>query len=208
MKESQLLLAALTLWASATIVHAQGAPSTNSVTPSGLTAFIVNGQANPSLTLTRGVTYVFQVNASFHPFYIKTVFTNAGALDAYSPGVTGNGVQVGNLIFSVPTNAPDILYYHCGNHQPMGGTLNIVTPPSPPAVSIVFISIDDTNVMLQSIGASNWTAIPEFSSNLTAWSAVPSYTNTFLNGTNFTTFNRLDEICGPGVFLRVRNQSQ
>jgi hypothetical protein len=53
-----------------------------------------------------------------------------------------------------------------------------------------------------------WTLIPEFSSNLVGgtWGPVPSYTNTFANGTNTTTFNRLDPICGPNVYLRVRQQ--
>ena len=191
-------------------VYAQDAPLTNTVTASSLTAYTVDGQLNPSFTLLRGVTYVFQVNASIHPFYIKTVFTNQLSLDEYTDGVTGNGVTVGNLIFSVPTNAPDLLYYHCGNHQLMGGNLNIVTPSAPPAVKVVLISVSDTNVIILSTGATNWAAVPEFNSNLTlnTWATVPGYTNTFANGTNTTTFDRLDPICGPNVFLRVRNQLQ
>jgi hypothetical protein len=189
---------------------AQTAPLTNTVTASSFTAYTVDGQLNPSFTLQRGVTYVFQVNASIHPFYIKTVFTNNLATDAYTNGVTGNGVTAGNLVFTVPADAPDLLYYHCGNHLPMGGALNIVTPPSPPAVKIVFISLDETNITVWSTGATNWSAIPEFNSNLTlnTWAVVPSYTNSFADGTNVTTFGRLDPICGPNVFLRVRNQSQ
>ena len=193
-------------------LHAQpAAPLTNTVTASSLSAYTVNGQLNPSFTLMRGVTYVFQVNASIHPFYIKTVFTNGLGVDAYTSGVTGSGTTGGNLIFTVPMNAPDVLYYHCGNHFPMGAVLSIVNPPlPPPAVKIVFVSISDTGVMMQSVGASNWTAIPEYNSNLTlnAWTTVPNFTNTFLNGTNTTTFDRLDPICGPNVFLRMRNQSQ
>jgi len=194
-------------------LHSQTAPLTNTVTASSFTAYTVDGQPNLSLTLQRGVTYVFEVNASIHPFYIKTVFTNGLGVDAYNSGVTGNGTTAGNLIFTVPTNAPDVLYYHCGNHFPMGAVLNIVSPPpppAPPAVKIVLVSISDTGVTMQSIGASNWTAIPEFNSNLTlnAWATVPNYTNTFLDGTNTTTFDRLDPICGPNVFLRMRNQSQ
>ena len=38
------------------------------------------------------------------------------------------------------------------------------------------------------------------------WSPVPSYTNTFANGTNTTVFERLDPICGPNVFLRISQQ--
>jgi hypothetical protein len=195
-------------------LHGQTAPLTNSVVgTSSLSAYTVDGQPNLALTLQRGVTYVFQVNEStfpFHPFYIKTAFTNGLAAAAYASGVTGNGTTGGNLIFTVPMDAPDVLYYHCGNHLPMGATLTIVNPPSPPSGKIVLVTISDTAVTMRSLGASNWTAIPEFSSNLTlnGWATVPNYTNTFSSGTNTTTFNRLDPICGPNVFLRVRNQSQ
>jgi hypothetical protein len=191
-------------------VNAQTAPLTNTVTASSLTAYTVDGQSNPGFTLLRGVTYVFEVNVSIHPFYIKTNFTALGTTDEYTNGVVGNGVTVGNLIFTVPANAPNLLYYHCGNHAPMGGSLAIISPPSPPAVKIVFLSVSDAGIVMLSTGATNWTAIPEFNSNLTlnAWATVPNYTNTFADGTNTTTFNRLDPICGPNVFLRVRNQSQ
>jgi hypothetical protein len=192
-------------------VRGQDAPLTNTVTASSITAYTVNNTSNPSYTLLRGVTYVFQVNvASIHPFYIKTNFIASGSTDEYTNGVVGDGVTSGNLIFTVPANAPDTLFYHCGTHASMGGTLTIVTPPSPPTVSIVFISVSETGVMMQSTGTNNWTAIPEFNSNLTmnTWATVPNFTNTFANGTNTTTFNRLDAICGSNVFLRVRNQSQ
>jgi hypothetical protein len=215
MKKLRSLLAGIALmWASVSL-QAQTAPLTNTVTAGfDFTAYTVDGQANLALTLQRGVTYVFQVDESsfpVHPFYIKTAFTNGGAVDAFTEGVTGNGTTGGNLIFTVPQDAPDVLYYHCGNHFPMGATLTIVNPPSSsPDGRIVLVSITDTGVTMQSLGASNWTAIPEFSSNVTlnAWATVPNYTNTFVNGTNITTFNRLDPICGPNVFLRMRNQSQ
>jgi len=182
-------------------------PLTNSVTASGITAYIIGGQSNPTLTLLRGVTYVFQVNATFHPFYVKTNSTTTDS-DQWTEGVTGQGVEVGNLTFAVPVNAPDQLFYHCGSHPAMGGALNIVSPPTPPTVRIVYISVSDNMVTLVSTGATNWSAIPEYRSNLTtsAWATVPNYTNALANGTNTTTFDRLDAICGPNVFLRVRNE--
>jgi hypothetical protein len=50
--------------------------------------------------------------------------------------------------------------------------------------------------------------VPQFSSNITSgvWQAVPTYTNFFNNGTNTTTFDRLDAICGSRVFLRISQQ--
>ena len=66
--------------------------------------YTINGTGNPGLTLLRGTTYTFSVNATGHPFYIKTNQVNTTS-DAYNNGVTGNGVQNGTLTFAVPTNA-------------------------------------------------------------------------------------------------------
>jgi hypothetical protein len=174
---------------------------------SGITAYVINGTNNPTLVLERGVTYVFNVNSFGHPFYIKTIPNSTGTGNQYTSGVTGNGVQFGTLTFAVPTNAPHPLYYHCSEHIGMGGTLVITNPPAPPTVQIVYINVAN-NVVLHSTGASGWLAIPEFSSNLLSsnWATVPGYSNTLTNGTNITTFNRLEELCGPNVILRVRNQ--
>jgi hypothetical protein len=40
--------------------------------------------------------------------------------------VTGNGATAGNVIFVVPSGAPDPLYYDCSIHQAMQGTIHIV----------------------------------------------------------------------------------
>jgi len=180
---------------------------TNFVTNMGIIAYRINGTNNPPLTLQRGITYVFQVNTFGHSFAIKTNALS-GPGHRYNEGVTNQGEDIGSVIFAVPASAPGNLFYQCEEHQAMGGTLTIIDPPAPPTVQIVFLSVSQTGVVLKSTGASNWNAIPEFSSNLTSavWLTVPNYTNVFSSGTNTTTFNRLDPISGPNVFLRVRNQ--
>ena len=80
---------------------------------------------NPDLYLKRGDIYKFALNASGHPFYIKTV-AGSGTSNQYTTGVTGNGNQTGELIFKVPMNAPDTLYYQCSAHSGMVGTINII----------------------------------------------------------------------------------
>jgi hypothetical protein len=118
---------------------------------------------NPTITLYRGQTYVFKINASGNPFVIKTnydtgsllfdpnktyfpgqivLFDNklwkakvevspvdgstinensqdwqfiekssqAESLD-YNKGITNNGIEVGDLIFEIPYDAPDVLFY-------------------------------------------------------------------------------------------------
>ncbi len=202
-----LVFAGLTLCG---FVLSGSAQVTNAVGTSGFAyTFSTATGTNPALTLNRGTTYLFQLNVTvLHPFFIKTDIS-AGSTNAYNDGVTGNGGTSGNLIFTVPADAPNQLFYNCANHSitfGMHGTLNIVNPPTPPSGEIVLISISPDLVTMQSLGGTGWSAIPEFSSNFNAWASVPNYTNVLANGTNTTTFDRLDAICGPNVFLRVRNQ--
>lgn len=100
------------------------------VTNSGTMSYVFNSDdvtdlANPDLTLKRGETYTFAVNASGHPFFIKSVQGNTNT-NAFNEGVTNNGTQNGTVTFVVPLNAPDTLFYNCQFHSMMTGTLNIV----------------------------------------------------------------------------------
>ena len=94
---------------------------------------VYQGVSNPSITLSRGNTYKFILDLPGHPFYIMTEpFKTGVAIDGstsviYSTGVSGNGTQKGTLTFTVPINAPDVLYYVCGNHQAMQGIFTIRT---------------------------------------------------------------------------------
>jgi hypothetical protein len=98
--------------------------TTYTVTNSGSGAYIINGGSNPTINLFRGFTYYFNVSASGHPFWIKTsAVTGTGS--AYSSGVTNNGVDVGTITFTVPFDAPSILYYICQYHSAMVGQFNI-----------------------------------------------------------------------------------
>ena len=180
------------------------AQTTNAVSAVGFSAYNINGTNNATLTLMRGVAYVFNVNASGHPFWIKSV-SSTGTGNAYNPGVAANGIQVGTLTFAVPTNAPSTLYYNCQYHSAMKGTINIITPPSPPAVRIVSINVGKA-VVVASSGAVGWSPVPEYSCSLPAtnWTAVTTFTNVFANGTNTTSFDRLDPVCGPNLFIRIR----
>lgn len=79
--------------------------------------------------LYRGGTYTFSVSASGHPFYLTTDngtnFSSATYFGEYTSGVTNSRTQSGNLTFTVPANAPDTLYYQCGNHSAMRGAITI-----------------------------------------------------------------------------------
>lgn len=79
---------------------------------------------NPDIYLNRGQNYRFYVDASNHPFWIKTI-NSTGIGNSYNDGVVGNGATVGIVTFKVPFNSPDTLYYNCENHQAMNGRINI-----------------------------------------------------------------------------------
>jgi len=81
-----------------------------------------SAEDNPVLYLRRGETYVFDMNASGHPFEIRD---SAGGT-AYNTGVTNNGSETGQVEFKVPMSAPSTLYYQCTVHSVMGNTINIV----------------------------------------------------------------------------------
>lgn len=108
-----------------TITTNDGSPATLTVTDNGLdTAWVINGESNPTLTLFRGRTYTFNVSALGHPFRIKTSPTT-GILNTYTSGVTNNGEDVGTITFVVPQDAPNTLYYQEEFRLDMGGVIEI-----------------------------------------------------------------------------------
>ena len=122
------------------------AATTFNVTATGMSAYIVDGVNDATLTLTRGQTYTFNVDTFGHPLWITTVRGAGDAeLDAFSQGVTNNGVgsSPGTLTFVVPASAPATLFYQCSFHDPMGGTLNIVAPAAAtvPSVGRVLLAV-------------------------------------------------------------------
>ena len=78
--------------------------------------------ADPTISLQRGLTYQFNITAVGHPFRIAT---SVGG-PQYNVGVSANDVSSGTIIFRVPMDAPTILFYNCTIHPgTMFGTINI-----------------------------------------------------------------------------------
>ena len=85
---------------------------------------------NPEIgPLRRGGTYTFNLTATGHPFYLTTDngtnYVSGSYVGEYTTGVTGSRNQTGTLVFTVPAGAPDTLYYQCGIHSSMRGTIVI-----------------------------------------------------------------------------------
>ena len=107
---------------------------TINMTNQGMTAWLING-ANPNgtLTLTRGQTYMFVVNAPGHPFHITTV-PGLPPQDLVDAGLSGNGTASGTVTFTPSASTPASFSYQCSVHTAMTGTINLVAAASVPAV--------------------------------------------------------------------------
>jgi len=170
---------------------------------SGQTAQDANVDDSLNFSLNAGATYIFSMNtSSIHPVDICTNSTTS----SHYVGASAQAVSSGTVTVTIPaTNYPPILYYICNIHT-FYGKITINPPQAPPPVNILQTTIA-TNIQLTFSGGTNTIQlVPQFNSNLVsgAWLPVPAYTNTFSgNGTNTTSFDRLDAICGPNVFLRI-----
>ena len=197
------------LLASAVLCHADY--HTNTITTPEPFSFpyyyAVDGKSdhNPVIDLIAGVTNILDVHvSSFHPVVVTTNIDTSAWYDGANP----QGVDSQPITITTPTTGfPTVLYYMCEIHGFYGEIhLSGPTSPMPPPNTILQIRVG-ANVVMTSTGTdTTWNLIPEFSSNLVSgsWTSVPSFTNTYANGTNTTVFDRLDPICGPNVFLRIR----
>lgn len=88
------------------------------------------GKVNPTITLVRGGTYTFNVSQFGHPFWIQTepgvdpgttYQKNILRRDVF--GVSGNGTEVGNITFSVPTKSAQYIF----EQMPVFETVDLVT---------------------------------------------------------------------------------
>ena len=109
------------------------APAVTYTVSSTTGAYVFSGTAmgnNPEIgPFYRGGTYTININASGHPFYFTTDNgTNFAAntyFGEYTNGVTGSRTDNGTITFTVPAGAPDVLYYQCGVHGAMRGTIRV-----------------------------------------------------------------------------------
>ena len=80
---------------------------------------------NPAVTLYRGQTYTFKVDAAGNPLSIKTQRSLSDENTLYTQGVTGSRVEQGTIVFEVPPSAPDTLYYVSSTDINAGGLILI-----------------------------------------------------------------------------------
>ena len=121
----------------------------------------LENERNPELTIWRGNTYKFTVEAQGHPFYIMTepsrdgVGADGSSSVLYTSGVTNNGADQGTVMFVVPDGAPNTLYYQCGNHDGMYGILHVRTITSTSQITPADDIIGVKNYKLRTLNLSN-----------------------------------------------------
>jgi hypothetical protein len=127
-----------------------GPPSSAlTVTNSGSTAYVIDAENNPTITVVKGETYTFTINADGFPFQIQTVSGAYSASDVYDTGITNLGEDDGTITWVVDSETPSELYYVCEFFSAMTGTI-IVLDYLPPddgsfvqTISMVGIKDDD-----------------------------------------------------------------
>ena len=142
------------------LANAIGVSTTYTVTVAqsgGNNVFYIDGVANPTLTLDRGNTYIFDqsdnTNAN-HPLIFKDTSGNS-----YTTGVTVSGVagQSGATVtIDVASNAPGSLVYSCSVHgNAMGNSITVVNSN----LSLVASNITSVNTVANSTNLANITAV-------------------------------------------------
>ena len=90
--------------------------------------FYIDGVLAKSLILKKGYTYYFDSTDSTtnnHPLFIGTTSSGGSYSYEYTSGVTNSRTTNDILTIVVPSDSPSTLYYNCGNHVSMGGSITI-----------------------------------------------------------------------------------
>ena len=148
-------------------LHADALDRTYTLGADGINHYTFTGEGltgavnDPTLYLTRGKTYRF-VNgnsAGAHPFRIQTT-VNGSAGTEYNTGVTNNGGAGGStIVFEVPHDAPDVLYYQCTSHGSMGGILYVTGALADGTVTTAKLAadaVDGTKIADDSINSEHY----------------------------------------------------
>ena len=88
----------------------------------------------------------------------------------YTSGVTNAGIESGTVTFTIPTDAPDVLYYQCGKHDAMHGILQIRTihtgTTADTKINVAETILNNKNYSLRTLNLSNGMKI-KFGTNVT-----------------------------------------
>ena len=90
--------------------------------------YYLDGVSTKSIKLKKGNTYYFDLSHSStnsHPFFISTSSNGGNYNDEYISGISTSRETTGTLTFDIPSNLISNLFYNCGAHSGMGGSITI-----------------------------------------------------------------------------------
>ena len=86
--------------------------------------YLIDNIINGTIILYKNKKYEFNIDASGHPFMIKTELST-GTDNSYNTGIINNGTEFGKIEIEITENK-DKLYYNCQHHASMRGVINII----------------------------------------------------------------------------------
>lgn len=136
--------------------------------------FVIDGSNNPTLTLDRGATYIFDLSDSSntgHPL----AFKDSGGT-AYTTGVTTTGTAGSSgakVTIVVASNAPSSLRYYCTVHgNAMGNTISVVNN------NLTTVASNISNVNTVGAGITNVNTVAGINANVTTVAGISSNVTT------------------------------
>lgn len=128
-----------------TFVVTVGTKTANSPFQGGsASAYFIDGEEVPGLTLVPGFTYRFDQSDSTNNSHLIKFWRDANKTTAYTTGIsdTGTAGSVGAYTdFTVTANTPMTLFYQCINHSYMGGQIAVLSDTSPKYVEVSNLDI-------------------------------------------------------------------
>jgi hypothetical protein len=110
------------------VIQSEGDVNEYLFTPNGL-------DLNPTIKLYRGQTYKFNITSPANPFSIKTARL-PGIANRYNIGVSDHAVTDGVITFTVPVDAPNLLYYQSESDSYLGGAFEIYDYKEDSAINV------------------------------------------------------------------------
>ena len=80
---------------------------------------------NPVLKLYKGHTYTFNITSAGNPFSFMTQRSTGTIYRYITAGINAHGITNGSITFTVPLDAPSVLYYQSETDINLGGSIEI-----------------------------------------------------------------------------------
>ena len=90
----------------------------------GFTRLFIDGKESPELTLIRGFTYHFKTDLGADDELFFSEYYDDSIINSYSTGVSDNN---GTIVFQIPEDCPDTLFYSSKGHSYAGNRIKIIS---------------------------------------------------------------------------------